>query len=180
MPNPKRRHSKQRTAKAPQPRFSRPQQQQRLPELRRAQTEPSRLPQVRRVQGTRGHREVRRSELSLSVPVMHRVGTQYGNSGAISASVQVKLTMPVEIVVDAMGSDKAPESEIRGAILACSTLDVKVALAGPKISCVRRSKLRCNRSAEHAAAGVVSYSHCARIRVDHDGRQGRAGGPVQA
>ena len=40
--------------------------------------------------------------------------------------------MPVEIVVDAMGSDKAPESEIRGAILACRTLDVRVALTGPQ------------------------------------------------
>ncbi len=40
--------------------------------------------------------------------------------------------MPVEIVVDAMGSDKAPESEIRGAILAARNLDVKVVLAGPQ------------------------------------------------
>ena len=40
--------------------------------------------------------------------------------------------MPVEIVVDAMGSDKAPESEIRGAILAARSLDVKVALVGPE------------------------------------------------
>ena len=50
--------------------------------------------------------------------------------------------MPIEIVVDAMGSDKAPESEIRGAILACRTLreptydrvaiDLRVALAGPQ------------------------------------------------
>jgi glycerol-3-phosphate acyltransferase PlsX len=44
--------------------------------------------------------------------------------------------MPVEIVVDAMGSDKAPESEIRGAILACRTLDpalgLRVALCGPQ------------------------------------------------
>jgi glycerol-3-phosphate acyltransferase PlsX len=40
--------------------------------------------------------------------------------------------MPVEIVVDAMGSDKAPESEIRGAILACRALDVKVSLVGPE------------------------------------------------
>ena len=39
--------------------------------------------------------------------------------------------MPVEIVVDAMGSDKAPESEIRGAILASRTLDVDVTLVGP-------------------------------------------------
>jgi glycerol-3-phosphate acyltransferase PlsX len=40
--------------------------------------------------------------------------------------------MPVEIVVDAMGSDKAPESEIRGAILASRTLDVQVTLVGPE------------------------------------------------
>src|SRR6195952_2226051 len=40
--------------------------------------------------------------------------------------------MPVEIVVDAMGSDKAPESEIRGAILACRQLDVRVHLVGPE------------------------------------------------
>jgi glycerol-3-phosphate acyltransferase PlsX len=40
--------------------------------------------------------------------------------------------MPVEIVVDAMGSDKAPESEIRGAILASRSLDVDVALVGPE------------------------------------------------
>lgn len=40
--------------------------------------------------------------------------------------------MPIEIVVDAMGSDKAPDPEIRGAILACRTLDVKVVLVGPE------------------------------------------------
>ena len=40
--------------------------------------------------------------------------------------------MPVEIVVDAMGSDRAPESEIRGAILAARNLDVKVTLVGPE------------------------------------------------
>jgi glycerol-3-phosphate acyltransferase PlsX len=40
--------------------------------------------------------------------------------------------MPIDIVVDAMGSDKAPESEIRGAILACRTLDVRVHLVGPE------------------------------------------------
>ena len=31
-----------------------------------------------------------------------------------------------------MGSDKAPEAEIRGAILACRTLDVRVTLVGPE------------------------------------------------
>ncbi len=41
--------------------------------------------------------------------------------------------MPVEIVVDAMGSDKAPETEIRGAILASRTLEhVHVTLVGPE------------------------------------------------
>ena len=40
--------------------------------------------------------------------------------------------MPVEIVVDAMGSEKSPETEIRGALLACRTLDVRVTLVGPE------------------------------------------------
>ena len=40
--------------------------------------------------------------------------------------------MPIDIVVDAMGSDKAPESEIRGAILACRQFDVRVHLTGPE------------------------------------------------
>jgi glycerol-3-phosphate acyltransferase PlsX len=40
--------------------------------------------------------------------------------------------MPVEIVVDAMGSDRAPESEIRGAILAARNLNVHVKLVGPE------------------------------------------------
>ncbi|NYF78416.1 phosphate acyltransferase PlsX [Granulicella arctica] len=40
--------------------------------------------------------------------------------------------MPIDIVVDGMGSDKAPESEIRGAILACRHLDVRVHLVGPE------------------------------------------------
>jgi glycerol-3-phosphate acyltransferase PlsX len=40
--------------------------------------------------------------------------------------------MPIDIVLDAMGSDRAPEPEIRGAILACRTLDVRVHLVGPE------------------------------------------------
>ena len=40
--------------------------------------------------------------------------------------------MPPEIVVDAMGSDHAPESEIQGAIRACRKLDVAVVLVGPE------------------------------------------------
>ena len=44
-----------------------------------------------------------------------------------------KRRMPVEIAVDAMGSDKAPEAEIRGAILASRTLpDVRITLVGPE------------------------------------------------
>ncbi len=39
--------------------------------------------------------------------------------------------MPIDIVVDAMGSDKAPDPEIRGAVLACRNYDVRVHLAGP-------------------------------------------------
>jgi len=40
--------------------------------------------------------------------------------------------MPIDIVVDGMGSDRAPEPEIRGAILACRHLDVRIHLAGPE------------------------------------------------
>jgi len=37
-----------------------------------------------------------------------------------------------DIVLDAMGSDKAPEPEVRGAILACRNLPVRVHLVGPE------------------------------------------------
>lgn len=40
--------------------------------------------------------------------------------------------MPVDIVVDAMGSDKAPEPEIRGAILAARHYGVRIHLVGPE------------------------------------------------
>ncbi len=48
--------------------------------------------------------------------------------------------MPLDIFLDAMGSDKAPDPEIRGAILACRTLDVRVHLVGPEE--VLRPRLR--------------------------------------
>ena len=48
--------------------------------------------------------------------------------------------MPIDIVLDAMGSDKAPDPEIRGAILAARTLDVRVHLVGPED--ILRPKLR--------------------------------------
>ncbi|MGH9562030.1 MAG: phosphate acyltransferase, partial [Terracidiphilus sp.] len=40
--------------------------------------------------------------------------------------------MLTDIVLDAVGSDKAPESELRGAILACRSLPVRVHLVGPE------------------------------------------------
>ena len=40
--------------------------------------------------------------------------------------------MPIDIVVDGMGSDRAPEPEVRGAILACRNYDVRVHLVGPE------------------------------------------------
>jgi glycerol-3-phosphate acyltransferase PlsX len=42
------------------------------------------------------------------------------------------LLMPTDIVVDGMGSDKAPEPEVRGAILAARLYDVRVHLVGPQ------------------------------------------------
>src|SRR5208337_3693219 len=40
--------------------------------------------------------------------------------------------MLIDIALDAVGSDNAPEPEIRGAILACRTLPVRVHLVGPE------------------------------------------------
>jgi glycerol-3-phosphate acyltransferase PlsX len=40
--------------------------------------------------------------------------------------------MLIDIALDAFGSDKAPEPEIRGAILACRTLPIRVHLIGPE------------------------------------------------
>ena len=40
--------------------------------------------------------------------------------------------MPIDIVLDGMGSDKAPEPEVRGAILASRHFDVRVHLVGPE------------------------------------------------
>src|ERR1700685_3883536 len=40
--------------------------------------------------------------------------------------------MLIDIALDAVGSDKAPEQEIRGAIQACQSLPVRVHLVGPE------------------------------------------------
>ena len=64
--------------------------------------------------------------------------------------------MPIDIVVDAMGSDKAPESEIRGAILACKQLDVRVHLVGPED--IVRPALRLALRGQHLPIFVVPAS----------------------
>src|SRR6185312_14721215 len=55
--------------------------------------------------------------------------------------------MPTDIVVDAMGSDKAPEPEVRGAVLAARQYDVRVHLVGPedKLRPLLRQALRGHR-----------------------------------
>ena len=40
--------------------------------------------------------------------------------------------MLTDIALDAMGSDKSPDPEVRGAILACRQLPVRVHLVGPQ------------------------------------------------
>ena len=45
--------------------------------------------------------------------------------------------MLIDIALDAFGSDKAPEPEIRGAILACRALPVRVHLIGPEAELLR-------------------------------------------
>src|ERR1700691_2737125 len=59
----------------------------------------------------------------------HLQGSRSARSqGSLAGSVS-KLT---DIALDAMGSDKAPEPEIKGAILACRQLPVRVHLVGPE------------------------------------------------
>ncbi|MCU1322634.1 MAG: fatty acid/phospholipid synthesis protein PlsX [Acidobacteriaceae bacterium] len=64
--------------------------------------------------------------------------------------------MPIDIVVDAMGSDKAPEPEVRGAVLACRQLDVRVHLVGPED--VIRPALRQALRGQHLPIFVVPAS----------------------
>jgi glycerol-3-phosphate acyltransferase PlsX len=64
--------------------------------------------------------------------------------------------MPIDIVVDAMGSDKAPEPEVRGAILACRQLDVRVHLVGPED--IIRPALRQALRGQHLPIFVVPAS----------------------
>ncbi len=64
--------------------------------------------------------------------------------------------MPIDIVVDAMGSDKAPESEIRGAILAARQYDVRVHLTGPEN--IIRPILRQHLRGQHLPVFIVPAS----------------------
>src|ERR1700759_2389124 len=77
-----------------------------MPELPRAQITPQGLPEMRHLQGSRRPR----------------------SQGSLAPSV-ASLT---DIALDAMGSDKAPEPEIKGAIQACRHLPVRVHLVGPE------------------------------------------------
>src|ERR1700691_3431475 len=59
----------------------------------------------------------------------HLQGSRSARSqGSLAGSVPT-LT---DIALDAMGSDKAPDPEIKGAILACRQLPVRVHLVGPE------------------------------------------------
>ncbi len=64
--------------------------------------------------------------------------------------------MPIDIVVDAMGSEKAPESEIRGALLAVRQFDVRVHLVGPEE--VIRPILRTHLKSEKLPVFIVPAS----------------------
>ena len=64
--------------------------------------------------------------------------------------------MPIDIVVDAMGSDKAPEPEIRGAILAARQYDVRVHLVGPED--LLRPVLRQHLRGQHLPVFIVPAS----------------------
>ena len=99
--------------------------------------------------------------------------------------------MPTDIVVDAMGSDKAPEPEVRGAVLAARQLDVRVHLVGPedKLRPILRHALRGQRlpvfivpatewiTMEDKAAQAVRSKRDSTMRVGLKMvREGRAAG----
>ena len=76
--------------------------------------------------------------------------------------------MPIDIVVDAMGSDKAPEPEVRGAVLACRHLeDIRVHLVGPE-EIIRPVLRRCLQG-QHLPVFVVPASEW--IKMDDKAAQ---------
>src|SRR6201992_677818 len=70
--------------------------------------------------------------------------------------------MLTDIVLDAMGSDKAPEPEIKGAILACRSYPVRVHLVGPESRL--REQLREQLYGERLPIEIVHASE--RIGMD--------------
>src|ERR1700742_2677749 len=70
--------------------------------------------------------------------------------------------MLVDIVLDAVGSDKAPEPEIKGAIMACRELPVRVHLVGPS------SELRdlLDEHLENEELPIVIHHASERIGMD--------------
>jgi glycerol-3-phosphate acyltransferase PlsX len=81
----------------------------------------------------------------------------------------------LDIALDAMGSDKAPDPEIRGAILACHNLPVRVHLIGPEdrirsgLRAAARSSLRRNelRSASDARTALRKFLDELPIEIVH-------------
>ncbi|MDR3734876.1 MAG: phosphate acyltransferase PlsX [Acidobacteriaceae bacterium] len=57
---------------------------------------------------------------------------QLGQQSAAPVNLPVDSPERIAIVLDAMGSDKSPDPEIAGAILACKLLPVRVLLVGPE------------------------------------------------
>ena len=110
MPNPKRRHSTRRTAN------------RRAHDFLTASGSPSARTATRRSCPTRA---------------CPKCGAYKGRAfwtveGSRSKSNRGAHGMLIDIALDAVGSDKAPEPEIRGAILACRALPVRVHLIGPE------------------------------------------------
>ncbi len=70
--------------------------------------------------------------------------------------------MLIDIALDAVGTDKAPEPEIRGAILACRSLPVRVHLVGPE------DELRdlLDEHLENEDLPIVIHNASERIRMD--------------
>lgn len=77
--------------------------------------------------------------------------------------------MPIDIVLDAMGSDKAPDPEIRGAILAARHLDVRVHLVGPED--VLRPKLRLALKEDDDENGAPLPNPLEALGVGRNGRK---------
>jgi glycerol-3-phosphate acyltransferase PlsX len=84
--------------------------------------------------------------------------------------------MPVDIVLDAMGSDKAPDPEIRGAILAARHLDVRIHLVGPED--VLRPRLRIALKEDDAQNGNGLGSPLQVLPVTRSRRRPRTRPPV--